>query len=346
MRRIMRHIPEEELHSYLDQALSRSQCVEIESHLARCAWCRASRDGIAALRDRTTALLSTLTPVRHRIPPSWENLSLQAAARSSRRVRLGQAGLWAASVAAAVGLGWAGQGLLHRTATAPPRQAAQAVLGDSGPVQRLAVQTARQNPSAPETPPPAATRTSRRAPTALAPKQRVVEERSALMDSDSSVSAYSPSEPVGSRLSAGGLPSGDLGLTGGGMWRTLSWDNAKRERGESVPRIRGLPVVEVQVAAASRDSSGQPTMIVAQQLRSGQLIHTIEGPATDVTRLLASQRSEGKSPWPTMDNDSTAVSDGTMAMRHGDRMLAIQASPSVPADSLRAMIRRLNAANR
>jgi hypothetical protein len=165
------------------------------------------------------------------------------------------------------------------------------------------------------------------------------------MNSDSGASVYSPSEPVGSRLSAGGLPSGDFGLIDGGMWRTLSWDNAKRERGESVPRIRGLPVVEVQVAAASRDSTGQPTMSVAQQLRSGQLSHTIEGPATDVTRLLASQRTEGKSPWPTMD-DSTGVVEGTMAMRHGDRMLAIQASPSVPADSLRAMIRRLNAANR
>jgi hypothetical protein len=341
----MRHIPEEELHSYLDQALSRSQCVEIESHLARCARCRATRDGIAALRDRTTALLSTLTPVRHRIPPSWESLSLQAAARGGRRFRTAQLGLWAASIAAAVGLGWAGQGLMHQTPPAPAQQAVRPVIGDSAPVQQLAVQTAPEPSPVPEAAPPAVTRPSRRAAAASTPIHQVVEERSAPMDSDSSASLDSPSEPVGSRLSAGGLPLSDIGLTGGGMWRTLSWDNAKRERGESVPRIRGLPVVEVQVAAAPRDSSGQPTMIVAQQLRSGQLIHTIEGPATDVTRLLASQRTEGKSPWPTMA-DSTAVSDGTMAMRHGDRMLAIQASPSVPADSLRAMIRRLNAANR
>jgi hypothetical protein len=39
----MRHIPEDELHAYLDQALSRTQCVEIESHLADCASCRATR---------------------------------------------------------------------------------------------------------------------------------------------------------------------------------------------------------------------------------------------------------------------------------------------------------------
>ena len=46
-----RHIPDEELHAYLDQALSRSQCVEIESHLAVCAPCREQRNDIAELRD-------------------------------------------------------------------------------------------------------------------------------------------------------------------------------------------------------------------------------------------------------------------------------------------------------
>ena len=57
-----RHIPEEELHAYLDQALSRSQCAEIETHLSSCRACQAARGNAAALRDRTTALLSGLTP--------------------------------------------------------------------------------------------------------------------------------------------------------------------------------------------------------------------------------------------------------------------------------------------
>ena len=38
--RPMSHIPEEALHAYLDQALSRSRCVVIESHLAACPQCR------------------------------------------------------------------------------------------------------------------------------------------------------------------------------------------------------------------------------------------------------------------------------------------------------------------
>ena len=73
----MRHIPEEELHAYLDQGLSRSQCVEIESHLAVCPSCQAARDGIAALRDLTTALLAKRAPPRG-FPPAFESLRRRA----------------------------------------------------------------------------------------------------------------------------------------------------------------------------------------------------------------------------------------------------------------------------
>lgn len=339
----MRHIPEDELHSYLDQALSRSQCVEIESHLAHCSACRGSRDGIAALRDRTTSLLSSLTPVRHRIPPSWSALSRQAAERSSRRSSRHLA-FWAASIVAALGLGWGAQSLMHR----PP--AAGLSLAQATPSPLPVQPDVRPVPvSGPAAVFPmrrdSATRAGQSLRTAPAKQTEPTLAASArTLAPGDTLPDPSPSEPVGTRLSTGRLPSTDFEFAGEGMWRTLSWDNAKRERGESVPRIRGLPVVEVQVGT-SRDSSGEPTMIVAQQLRSGQLIRTIEGPATDVTRLLASQHAESKSPWPTVQ-DSMGLSDGTMAMVRGDRMLAIQASPSVPADSLRAMIRRLNAANR
>src|SRR5918994_1684105 len=108
----MRHIPEDELHAYLDQALSRSQCVEIESHLARCAPCRAERDAIAALRDRTTALLATLTPPR-RFAPAAEVLRERAAARLARRADRWRAAMWAASVMFALGLGWTGKAMLE-----------------------------------------------------------------------------------------------------------------------------------------------------------------------------------------------------------------------------------------
>jgi len=80
---MMRHIPEDELHAYLDQALSRSQCVEIESHLARCPACQAERDEIAALRDRTTGLLALLTPAPRHVP-AWSTLEARATAARAR----------------------------------------------------------------------------------------------------------------------------------------------------------------------------------------------------------------------------------------------------------------------
>lgn len=329
----MRHIPEEELHAYLDQALSRSQCVEIERHLAGCGTCRSHRDAIAGLRDRTTALLSSLAPERHRIPPSYELLSARAGERRARRLGRRRAALWAASVLVTLGVGWGAQALIRQApaqpaslAAAPRSTAAPMVTApDSSavaleptvlPATSVAVGESRPRPAeaAPPSPDTASGRSSR------------------------------PSEPVGAVLSSARLPQSDFELAGEGMWRTLSWDNAQRERGESVPRIQGLPVVEVQVAAA-RDDSDRPTMVVAQQLRSGQMIRTIEGPATDVTRLLSAQRSENQSPWPTVpDSSGLAGADGTMAMRRGDRILAIQAP--LPPDSLRAMIRRLNALDR
>src|SRR3954469_20250301 len=108
----MRHIPEDELHAYLDQGLSRSQCVEIESHLAGCSSCQAARDGIAALRDRTTALLTRLAPPRC-FPPEFESLRRRAASQVSARRRRIQRAVWAASLMAAVGLGWTASFLLH-----------------------------------------------------------------------------------------------------------------------------------------------------------------------------------------------------------------------------------------
>jgi hypothetical protein len=88
-------------------------------------------------------------------------------------------------------------------------------------------------------------------------------------------------------------------------------------------------------------------MVVAQQLASGEVIRTIEGPTTDVSHLLA--RRTMTDPAPTLavrdsaDTGSRGAdrTDRTMAMERGDRMLVI--TGALPSDSLLAMIRRLNA---
>jgi len=358
----MRHIPEDELHAYLDQALSRSQCVEIESHLATCLGCRHERDSIAALRDRTTALLATLAPPR-RIVPSYELLSERAATRSARIAGRWRAAAWAASMLLAVGLGWGARSMDsgapapevaadRRDITAVPATTPSSdststpIVSDAAPAIELAArETAARETSKRENPARGNTRApeSPAAPAVAAPAARfqIPDQFPATDQLREPILA----EPAGTVLSSGGrLPSESFSGSAGALFRTVSWDRARIERGESVPRIEGLPIMEVQLAG-SRGGDSRPLMVVAQQLESGQVIRTIEGPATDVNQLLSSQRSDTSSPWPTMnDGDGIAGGDGTMAVRRGDRILAITAP--LPSDSLRAMIRRLNASER
>lgn len=322
----MRHIPEDELHAYLDQALSRSQCVEIESHLATCAGCSDARDGIAALRDRTTALLASLAPPR-RFPPILDQLRAEAAARTARRHHARRAAVWAASVAAAVALGW---GANTYFSAPKARMQVPGTVADAGTDR--ATETPIVSPPARPAARPAPVQTAR---------HRSSEPALARSPKVEPAPRFVIGEPPRAEVSSAKLPGGEADAGLGGIWRTLSWAGARDERGDSVPHIDGLPVVEVQVGPA-KTGGNKSIMVVAQQLKSGEVIRTIEGPAADVSQLLASRPgATSPSPWPTMDGPGIAGGDGAMAMRHGDRMLAITAQ--LPNDSLRAMMRRLNA---
>jgi hypothetical protein len=126
------------------------------------------------------------------------------------------------------------------------------------------------------------------------------------------------------------------------MWRTMSWDGAQAEAGEQLPHIDGLPVVQVQVQTIEQGK--QPLMVVAQQLTSGEVIRTIEGPTSDVSQLLARRSMSDPAPGAALAGAAPKDSDHadrTMAMQRGDRMLVI--TGALPSDSLLAMIRRLNA---
>jgi Putative zinc-finger len=338
----MRHIPEEELHAYLDQGLSRTQCVEIESHLADCPSCQAMRDGIAALRDRTTALLARLAPPLG-VPPAFDAVRRRAAEVASQRRRRVQITAWAASLVAAVGLGWTasslvrsgedGQAQVPAVAAVPARTASAAPTpeashpSDSAPTLAVKART-RDAPSVVRAVRTAAAKggSSRAADSLLAAKR------------DAALSVLNPTPAL--ELTRLEKPSERSEVELDGMWRTMSWDGAKAEAGERVPHIDGLPVVRVQVQNSELGS--RPVMVVAQQLSSGQVIRTIEGPASDVSQLL-SRRAMSDVDSLFLPGDSGAGSDAShaMAMQLGDRMLAI--TGNLPSDSLRAMIRRLNA---
>ena len=332
----MRHIPEDELHAYLDQGLSRTQCVEIESHLAGCSTCQAQRDQIAALRDRTTALLARLAPPR-RVPPAFESLRRRAAEEASHRRRRLYVGGWAASLIAAVGFGWMASsnspGPVATPVSAPvpvPQQVAvsQATLDTHGPVT-----------PAPEQPKPKAVPAAARSAPKVTAVRSAAEERAAKDSVRAAMLAVLDPAPAVELSQLDSSPAGNV-REFGGMWRNLSWDGAQAEAGERLPHIDGLPVLKVQVQ--SGDQGQRPVMVVAQQLASGEVIQTIEGPASDVSLLLA-RRSMA-----AIDSLTPGVTVGTSSGDHamaiplgGDRMLAI--TGALPSDSLRAMIRRLNA---
>ena len=340
----MRHIPEDELHAYLDQGLSRSQCVEIESHLAACASCQGARDGIAALRDRTTALLARLAPPRS-FPTTFETLRRRAALQASARRRRAQRAAWAASVVAAVAFGWTanhladirnGSSMASGLPGAPIAVSSQAVARDS------------RTPAAAPAVSSAPTRTARlersESTTPKVRRRSAPTIRRAAVDEASQVSLPPVVAPAQLELSTVDMPAaGDFELDG--MWRTMSWVGAQEEAGDNVPHIDGLPVVGVQIQAGQQGK--QPLMVVAQQLSSGEVIRTIEGPASDVSHLLARRTMSDPDPDPSRV-DSVRSSpevyrgvDGAMAMQRGDRMIAI--TGALPPDSLLAMIRRLNA---
>ncbi|HWA40854.1 MAG TPA: zf-HC2 domain-containing protein [Gemmatimonadales bacterium] len=286
----MRHIPEEELHAYLDQALSRAQAVEIESHLAGCARCRAERDGIAGLRDRTTALLATLAPQGAVQRPAWNDLRRRHLALEARRANLLRGAVWAASLLAAIGLGYSAHSWRDAVAAAPVTSPAPAVLTPDVPAAPVTLAA-----TAPRRPAPTSVRT-----VASHPVQGI--------ETDSLDAA--PSNPAG------------------GVWRTETLRNALAS-GLTVPRVAGLPVLQIQIQEASSPVTS-PVVAVEQLLQTGELVRTFAGPAQEVAALDRSAVASAS---------SSGASANAASLRIGNRMFLM--TGRIPPDSLRALLARI-----
>jgi hypothetical protein len=322
-----RHIPEDELHAYLDQALSRSQCVEIECHLAECHRCALERDAVAAVRDRTTALLAGIAPRRVAVAPPFDQLIARyhhrVLVRRSFLVRLGQVGLLAASLAAAVAAGWWSRGAIPAPAeiapvTRPEQARIERTLTAVGPVQTV---------ERPETP-------------AGAPARREARPSSGTPARVTQVRDARPSAPLALQVTAlYGMEEGtDAPLAG--LWQSVNWDVASTLTGGHLPRIQGLPVVDVQIQSAASDE--RPIVVVVQQHPSGSVIRTIEGPVERVNSLVeeGSRRfSASAVTFTPPDYLTTATGEA----RRGLRILTV--TGTMPADSLNALARGIEIKN-
>jgi len=329
----VRHIPEEELHAYLDQALSRSQCVEIERHLARCPRCQLLRDDIAALRDRTTELLARLGPPPI-IPPAFETLKVRRAERTRVRWRRVGMGAWAASLLAAVALGWQ----VHRQAHPGPTPPSTAVVEAVSPL-------APNQTSAPAAfdPAPRAVRPVRRLAAAEPAKAPARSEPAAgyasAVETDASVlpvAAASRSLTVGSApLDLPDLVTQPVSIDPElqGLWRTIAPDSGGPPLAGDIPRVPGLPVVQMRVQPGNGASD---VTAVDQVLETGDVIRTIAGPATRVGSLVLDSgrlNPHGADP---------AGGRMTVTIRQGDRMVAVTG----PSQALGSLLSRVNVTRR
>ncbi|MFN2315215.1 MAG: hypothetical protein ABR551_01490 [Gemmatimonadales bacterium] len=296
----MRHIPEDELHAYLDQALSRSQCVEIECHLATCIRCRHERDGIAALRDRTTSLLGLLVPPPETSRPIYAELALAsrgrqavaaAASRESERTPRpwGRHGMRAAGIMVAIAAGWSARGIIP-TGSAAEGAMRQFVSGPSLMDSRGG--SPLFGSFLPLTDPPRASTspaTSAPAPD-WEPDPR--EQRPAPRPT-SEVGTRSGVAQLSATVRSTAAPDASAEFIGAGAWRTVSYAEAAALTGDIVPRIRDLRVVEIQIQSIGQDQ--RPLVVVLHQDAHGRIARTIEGPADRVAELVNGEveRSQG-----------------------------------------------------
>ena len=278
----MRHIPEDELHAYLDQGLSRSQCVEIESHLAACASCQA-RPGRhrrpagphhrPAGPARAAALLPY--PVRDAAPPC----------------RLRGLGPAAAGSPGCLGSKHRGRGGLRLDRQSPHESGCRLAWPPASPAVHAGSRcSAGRRPKTPGLRPrlprslrPTATDSTRvrapRRPPQVSRALGLCRTHSRPSGSDrhcrTGAGAFLDRHPAGrARVRAGRHVAHDVlgGRPGRGRRQA-----AAHRRSARWYRCRSRPASRVR----------QPLMVVAQQLSSGEVIRTIEGPATDVSHLLA-----------------------------------------------------------
>jgi hypothetical protein len=331
----VRHIPEEELHAYLDQALSRSQCVEIERHLARCGSCKRHRDNIASLRDRTTSLLARIGPPSV-LPPAFAELQLRAAARLPQQApprRWIASSVWAAGIAVAVLVGWQ---MNSRLATEPP--AVVTASSQMPPAEAPMVPAAgREMPVVP----PVHVAVSNPKPRRAAPPARSLVRATRPVgneapDASDFAIAYETEsadylQPITPRQAAVTAPaftvedmvpqpvSADPGLEG--LWRTITPSDEGRSPTD-IALVPGLPVIQMRQQPG--DANEGPVTAVDQLLETGEMIRTVSG---SVSRVLA-----------VSDADTAADSTRTtVSIRQGSRMVSVTG----PTQALGSLLSRV-----
>lgn len=249
--RVRPHIPEDELHAYLDAQLSPAQRAEIAEHLLACLICRALEGEVRALRIRSGELLALATPRTIRGLPL-------PARRARLQLRTGRVAAIAAATLVVVG-GWS-LGREDITGTGSQPVLATAFVAPAILARVVAPVAAMDS----VTPAPARSTTAR---TLTLASRATVAPR------------VIPVRQVSGSLASRRLRAMDpmLGVapSSGEGWETTSFQEARAAAAGAIAHLDGIPVNTVRLQPSSQ--GGRPTAMVRQLLPDGRAVWVVEG---------------------------------------------------------------------
>jgi hypothetical protein len=289
----MRHVDDGTIHAWLDEQITDpAEAAWVEAHLRECGPCRARLVDEQATFDRAQALLAGAAPAAEQ--PSFDALVAQAggsrtdsgtASDRGRTARWLVPASWAASLALAVGLGWAARALtdvepdpqvIASPAMEPPAAPDAPAADSAAPQRRAEVSPARPAAPAPES---ARSASAAKATQAMAPLAAGPVPTAMAAPAPAAPPAAAPppalAPPFAPSLRQETFTGDSVAVAAppvDAVWRPLPRTEAAARTGMPLYGIDGL---EPQYTALSADGARVRTLY---RLASGELVELIQQP--------------------------------------------------------------------
>lgn len=263
------HLPEEELHAWLDGQLSRTQSSEVAEHILGCLICRALEAEVRGVRDRTTTLLALAAPRSFRALP----------AKAARPVGLGRLRGGSAAAAAAVMIGLVSWGVTRELQPSGNPGASQLASAFVAPAIFAHIAALPGNDSVNATPLPTTT-------------SRTLTLASRTITSPRVMPARNPSVPVSARQLRVSDPMMGVGPSGEG-WETTSLQEAREATAGALAHLDGISVNAVRIQPS--EVGGRPTAMVRHLLPDGRAVWVVEGTLDDLAPIYRVLEASGLS---------------------------------------------------
>lgn len=263
------HLPEEELHAFLDGELSSAQRAEIAEHLLACLICRALEGEVQTTRDQANVLLAIVAP-----PASRYAGRTLPRRRPIRRLRPAAAAVLAV---AAAGSSW----VAFRPGLGAPSASSPTLAASVAPAFVAALATAA-TPTLQESSTPSAGKTASRA-------DRLASAMTSRLSPRVVGSPQAESYTLRPRSTIDPLTE-IVPTSSGTPWQSASYADARQES-PAIAHLNGLPVSAVRLQP-SVDGT-RPASMVRQLLPDGQAVWVIEGVESSVQDVARVMQASG-----------------------------------------------------